>query len=59
MYNFDKAGTLIIMIAHAADFVSDVINLAWRNKFIDIYPTSLWTPICEFLTFCEQFEDES
>ena len=32
MYNFNTAGTMIIMlITQAADF-------AWRNKFIDTYP---------------------
>ena len=30
---------------------TDAINFTVRNKFIDTYPTSLLTSICEFLTF--------
>ena len=30
---------------------ADAMNFAWHNKFIDIYPTSLLTPIRKFLTF--------
>ena len=35
---------IIMLITQAADF-------EWRNKFIGTYPTSLLTPIHEFLTF--------
>ena len=36
----------------AADF-------AWRNKFIDTFPTSLLTPFVNFSSFYEGSEDES
>ena len=51
----DIAGALIIMLITQA---ADTIKFVWHNKFIDTYPTSLLTPIREFLTFL-QFEDES
>ena len=41
-----------MQIMQAADF-------AWRNKFIDTFPTSLLTPFVNFSPFYEWFEDES
>ena len=43
----DTAGAQIIMLIIQA---ADAINFAWCNEFIDTYPTSLLTPIREFLT---------
>ena len=34
-------------------------DFAWRNKFLDTFPTSLLTPFVNFLPLYEWSEDES
>ena len=42
---------MLITQAKQLTLVIDVINLAWHNKYIDTFPTSLLTPIRKFLAF--------
>ena len=39
--------------------IMQTADIAWRNKFIDNFPTSLLTPSVSFSPFYEQYEDES